>query len=239
MASAIIAPIAVKGPGDIDELQRIERELTVRITKFGQASQQFAPVVGVLTIINDSGAWTWHLDENGEQKHRTFKGYVESFGWEQSVPRLYQLMKEFRQNLIDAHEDDPDAPLVDGINYDYVARTRSTGTSYDRFAQTQAKALARFVENFGTAAYNIFESDERRAQAIAMWEALKEATAGLSSTLQSVVDDAQQAKEDAKEARKQERAAEKAALKAAADEAKLNAGDDDDDSDEDDDSLAE
>jgi len=225
----IIRPIVTEVPGDLEHLRRIEAELTSRITTYGTASKQFAPVVAVLTIINDSEAWKLHVNADGSQEHKSFKAYVQSFGWDASVPRLYQLMKEFRQGLIDARDDDPDAPLMDGINYDYVARTRSTGTSMERFATTQSKALGRFVDNFETAAHNIFESDPDRATAIKMVATLKAAIEPVKADLAAWVDEFAEVRSQEKADRKAAKAAERAEQKA------LAAGDDDDDSDSDDD----
>jgi hypothetical protein len=232
----IIRPIVVTPPGDVEQLQKVEREISDRVRTFGIASQQFAPVVAVLTIINDTKAWQWHVDDDGEVLHKSFKAYVESFEWTKSVPRLYQLMKEYRQSQIDAYSDDPDnVQKIEGLDYDYTARTRSTGTSFERFVGTQSKALGRAISNFETAAHNIFESDPNRDAALGMVKALRAATVGITDDLDSYLEMFMAAKVDAKEAKKAQRAQDKADAKAASDAAKLAGDDDDDDDDSDDD----
>jgi hypothetical protein len=239
----IIRPITVTPPGDVEQLQKVEQEIDSRVKTFGIASQQFAPVVAVLTIINDTKAWTWHVDDDGEQQHKSFKAYVESFEWTKSVPRLYQLMKEYRQAQIDAYSDDPDnTAKVEGLDYDYQARTRSTGTSFERFVNTQSKALGRAISNFETAAHNIFDSDPNKGEALALAAMLRKVTVSVTDDLDGYLEQFTAMKQDAKEAKKAQRAQDKADAKAASDAAKL-AGDDDDDDDDiddddDDDSLA-
>lgn len=228
-------------PTDLEALIRVEKEIDQRVKAFGQASVEFAPVVQVLTIINDSEAWRWHVDEEtSEPLHKSFRAYVESFGWSQSVPRLYQLMKEFRQAQIDYADENPDAPRIDGINYDYEARTRSTGTSLVRFADTQSRALGRFVDNFETAAHNIFESDPGRPDAILMAAEVKRALTPVRDALAAINAQVAEAKEAAKAEKKalrdkerEQKAYAKAAAKAAA-EAEGEV-----DPDESDDSLAD
>lgn len=211
----VIKPPTHQGvPLTLEQLQAAEKELTQRISLYGIASRQFQPVVQVLTIINDSGAWKLHVDDEGNPTHKSFRAYVESFGWEQSVPRLYQLMNEFRREQIDFHNADPENyPRIEGINYDHVARTRSTGTSFERFLATQAKAMDMVSGNVVTAAHNIFESDPNRAEAITLADTFREQTIALVRDMRDTLQQLQDASKEAKAAAKAEKKAAVAAMK--------------------------
>lgn len=237
MAKALIPALTSdRMPTDLEALIRVEKEIDQRVKAFGQASVEFAPVVQVLTIINDSKAWQWHADDDGEPTHKSFKAYVESFGWSQSVPRLYQLMSEFRREMIDAHNADPDEyPKIEGINYDHQARTRSTGTSFERFLATQTKAMDTVSANVVTAAHNIFESDPNRAEAINLAETFREQTIALVRDMRDTLEQIKTANDEAKAQARAEKKAATAALKGRPihdPEADRNVGDEDEDDDE-------
>lgn len=144
------------------------------------ATEKANTVYRALTLIHTYDLWKLHTDEKGKRKYTAFEQYLfGEFGWTLSRVRALQVIKQTRQQMIEAGE-------LPASTAEPRKRTAPEVTS-ERAAKVTSAQLSKALEAFEQRVANIDESDPDRAEMQRILADAQEALDNVISDLDDLV----------------------------------------------------